>query len=126
MSKKHAITLSFLIIFIIFLLFIIINSFGYGIKVKEVDLKQYLEMHEENNYIPDVGYINDARTAAVIGGSIIDNLCNKTLLHIGHITVGYDAENRLWKVSKGYLFEQGAFVIIKQDTGEILKALYYK
>lgn len=91
---------------------------------KEANLQSYLEMPLENNYLPNEGYIPDVKTAAKIGSAIIDELCEEDgMLGLGFVDVEYDENNRLWKVNKTYLFHRGAFVIIEQDTGEIVKAL---
>ena len=103
---------------------IIPESFTYNDK-ENIDLKEYLESFpEDNNYLPDVGYIPDAETANAIGSAIIDKLTGKSML--GGSVVSYDEENRLWMIERGYLFSRGAFVIIEQDTGRILKALLCK
>ena len=90
-----------------------------------VDLKEYLDSFSEgNNYLPEAGYIPDAETAKVVGSAIIDKLTGKKLF--GGTTVEYDEENRLWLVNKGYLFHQGGFVVIDQDSGKVVKALLKK
>ncbi len=105
----------------------LISNFSYVfVKPKDSDLQSYLELNPENNYYYDSECIPNAKTAAKIGGVIIDNMCNKGAFSIGFITVEYDAANRLWRVNKGYLFSQGGFVVIKQDTGEIVRALLNK
>ena len=90
-----------------------------------LNLREYVDSFDvDNNYLPDVGYIPDAETADAIGSAIIDKLTGHSLLGVS--TVTYDEENRLWMVERGYLFSQGAFVVIEQDTGRIIKALLYK
>ena len=87
--------------------------------------KQYLDdFSEDNNNYPELGYIPDAKTAATVGGAVIDQLTGKHLL--GAITVSYDPEARLWLVHKGYFPHAGGFVIIEQDSGRIIKALLCK
>lgn len=94
-------------------------------KARKVDLGEYLsQFSEDNNFIPDTGYIPDAKTAKIVGSQIIDKLTNKSLF--GVTTVEYDDKNRLWKVEKGYLFSHGGFVIIEQDNGKVIKALLTK
>ena len=94
-------------------------------KYELVDANEFLGSYsEENNFIPDEGYIPDARTAKVVGGQIIDGLTGKKFW--GATTVEYDAENRLWIIYKNYFPSGGAFVVIEQDTGKIIKALLNK
>ena len=112
------------IVIIGLVIMIIPEKFIYNDK-EEVDLKAYVESFpEDNNYLPDVGYIPDAETANAIGSAIIDKLTGHSLLGVS--TVIYDEENRLWMVERGYLFSPGAFVVIEQDTGRIIKALLNK
>lgn len=96
------------------------------VKAKEADLQSYLEMPSENNYYAYEACIPDAQTAARIGSALIDNMCEKSAFDVGFVTVEYDAANRLWRVNKGYLFSQGGFVILQQDTGEVVRALRNK
>lgn len=96
------------------------------IKPKEADLQRYLELPPENNYYSSNDCIPDAQTAARVGSIIIDNMCDKCIFNVGFITVEYDGANRLWKINKSYFFSQGGFVVIEQDTGEIIKALLNK
>ena len=96
-----------------------------SLEIEAMDVAAYLdEFAEENNFIPDAGYIPDAQTAKAVGGEIIDNLTGKNWF--GVTTVKYDEENRLWLIEKGYLFSQGGFVVIEQDSGRVIKALLYK
>ena len=91
----------------------------------ESDIRSYVDdLAEDNNYAPEVGYIPDAKTAATVGGAVIDQLTGKHLL--GAITVSYDPEARLWLVHKGYFPHAGGFVVIEQDSGRIIKALLCK
>ena len=91
----------------------------------EMDILTYVgEFHEDNNCAPEVGYIPDYKTAGEIGGAIIDELTGKSLF--GGVTVQYDAENRLWLVTKGYFPWGGGFVVIEQDSGKVIKALLHK
>lgn len=46
--------------------------------------------------------------------------------NFGIIRVEYDGENRLWEVSKSVGLTRAGFVIIDQDTGEIVRALFEK
>lgn len=91
----------------------------------ETDLQTYLDdLTEDNDNYPEVGYIPDAKTAAAVGGAVIDQLTGKHLF--GAVTVSYDPEARLWLVHKGYFPHAGGFVIIEQDSGRIIKALLCK
>lgn len=90
-----------------------------------VDSDELLDsLREDNNFIPDTGYIPDARTAKVVGGEIIDRLTGKTLG--GATTVEYDELNRRWIVHRNYFLNGGAFVVIEQDSGKVIKALLQK
>ena len=96
-------------------------------KVSNADLAEFVcQFDESNNYVPEVGYIPDAKTAAVVGGEIIENLAPGGGKIFGDVIVTYDAENRLWMVDKNYLFNRGGFVVIEQDTGRVIKALLNK
>ena len=98
-----------------------------GKEVQQLDLVEYLGQFDEgNNYLPEVGYIPDAKTAQVVGSAIIDKMIGSGYTLISTITVKYDNENRLWLIEKGYFPHHGGFVIIKQDSGEIVKALLTK
>lgn len=91
----------------------------------EMDIRAYLDdFSEDNNYYPELGYIPDAKTAAIVGGAIIDQLTGKHLF--GAITVSYDPEARLWLVTKNYFPHNGGFVVIEQDSGKVIKALLNK
>ena len=96
------------------------------VKPENADLKEYVsQFSEENNYLPEKGYISDAETAVRVGGAIIDNMCEKDG-SFGSVSLYYDRENRLWMVDKGYLFHPGGFVVIEQDSGKVVKALLSK
>lgn len=106
---------------------VVVSNYSYFfVKPKETDLQYYLNLTPENNYYSSEECIPNAQTAARVGSIIIDNMCNKNVFDIGFITVEYDDANRLWKINKNYLFSQGGFVVIKQDTGEIVRALLNK
>lgn len=77
-------------------------------------------MPSDNTYHPSDGYIPDAQTAAIIGTEVLGAMCNDTF-SIGMITVEYDDVNRLWKANNG-----NAFVVIEQDSGKIVRALFQK
>ena len=94
--------------------------------VKETDLENYRESSDANNYYFGGECVPDAKTAAKIGETIIDNMCNSDFFEFGVVTVEHDSENRLWKVSKGSLFSKGGFVVVDQRNGEIVKALLNK
>ena len=65
-------------------------------ELEEADLVEFLShYHEDNNFLPDVGYVPDAETAAV-GSAIVDKLTGQKIF--GTIGVTYDEENRLWKI----------------------------
>lgn len=127
MSKKIWFYMSIGLLTLLLLLSIeYIHSSNVFVEAKETNLQTYLELSPDNNHLPEEGYISDCRTAAKIGGEVIDTLCKKGILDFGSVTVEYDPAKRIWKIHKGYLFSSGGFVIIKQDTGEIVKALFDK
>ena len=106
---------------------VIVPSFSYiFIKPKEADLQYYLELPPDNNYYSSGECIPNAQTAARVGSIIIDNMCNRSGFNVGFISVEYDGANRLWLVNKSYYFSQGGCVVIRQDTGEIVRALLNK
>lgn len=115
-----------LLVMIVVAIAVMSNCSYLFIKPEEANLQQYLELTPENNCYSSEGFIPDAQTAARVGSIIIDNMCNKSVFDVEFITVEYDGTNRLWKVNKSYLFSQSGFVIIKQDTGEIIRALLNK
>lgn len=91
----------------------------------EMDIRSYVDdFAEDNNCAPEVGYIPDYETAGEIGGAILDELTGAK--GIGAVTVWYDADNRLWLVTKNYFPHAGGFVVIEQDSGRIVKALLCK
>ena len=92
----------------------------------ESDIRSYVDdFAEDNNFTPEVGYIPDAKTAATVGGAVIDQLTGKHLF--GAVTVSYDPEARLWLVTKNYFpLNGGGFVVIDQDSGKVIKALLHK
>lgn len=93
--------------------------------VGETDLEAYLtEFSEDTAYVPEEGYIPDAKTAAAIGGRLVDNTSGGGLFD--SVTVSYDPVNRLWMVRKNYFPHGGGFAIIEQDTGRILTVLLHK
>ena len=91
----------------------------------ETDLQAYLDDLTEDNYnYPELGYIPDAKTAAAVGGAVIDQLTGRHLF--GAVTVSYDPEARLWLVHKGYFPHAGGYAVIEQDSGRIVTALLCK
>ena len=91
----------------------------------EMDVQAYLDdFSEDNNYYPELGYIPDAKTAATVGGAVIDQLTGKHLF--GAVTVSYDPEARLWLATKNYFPHDGGFVVIEQYSGKVIKALLNK
>lgn len=106
---------------------VVVSNYAYiFIQPQKTDLQYYLELTPENNYYSSGECIPDAQTAGRVGSIIVDNMCNKGVFNIGFTTVEYDDTNRLWKIDKSYFFSQGGFVVIKQDTGEIIRALLNK
>lgn len=84
-------------------------------EVREADLVEFLgQISEENNYLPDTGYIPDAKTAKAVCEPMIDEMTgNKSL---GGVTIEYDEENRLWLVEKGYLFGHGGSSLLSRTA----------
>jgi len=124
MNKK---IFGYLCILQTFILLVIITAFlisSFSIsKVSETNLSIYMSS-EYQGYIPDTGFVPDAKTAEIIGSRIIKNLKGDTnYFSVCYETIiEYDKEHRLWKVEKNYLFSGGGIVIIEQDSGEIINA----
>lgn len=126
-KKMLVFAFTFLGVLIILGTLLFLHESCFFVREEEANLQSYLEMPAENNYLPDEGHIPNAKTAAKIGSAIIDQMCQDDgVLGLGFVDVEYDKSNRLWKVNKGYMFHQGGFVIIEQDTGKIVKALFNK
>ncbi len=84
-----------------------------------------MEQEEKYDWIPDAGYIPDAKTAKIIGSQIIDKITGSSHI-ISKIVIKYDAENRLWLVIKNYFPRNGGIVIMEQDSGKVVKAFLTK
>lgn len=130
MNKKvwPILSLALAVILIAVIVWSLGSSFMF-LKEKDADLQSeldHLEQCPENNFYHNQECVTDAVAAARIGSAIVDNMCGKSMLDIGFVTVEYDSSNRLWRVSKNYLFSTGGYTIIDQDTGEIVLALLYK
>ena len=98
---------------------------------EKADLKAFLDEHESVGYLPQAGYIPDAKTAGTIGSAIIDKMSEESVFRPDSVTVEYDEENRLWLISKNYFygffaFGPGGVVVIEQDSGKIVKAFLTK
>lgn len=99
--------------------------------VKQVDLSEFLNEYENINYLPQAGYIPDAKTAQIIGSAIIDKMTGNSPIRPSGVSVEYDQENRLWAITKGYYyglfaFGAGGVVVIEQDSGKIIEAYLTK
>lgn len=95
--------------------------------LQQVDLVEYLsQFDEKNNYLPDTGYIPDAKTAVAVGSAILDELVGNGYSPINSTAIEYDEQNRLWLIKKSYFPHHGGFVIVEQDSGKIVKALLTK
>lgn len=105
---------------------------GRSVTADAVSLEENYDSFDVGGIHPEAGYIADAKTAAVIGGTIIDQLCKdegKTVLPWERgrfVAVEYDSNLRLWQISKGYLMHRGAVIIIEQDTGAVINAWFRK
>lgn len=96
------------------------------IKYKNSNLQDDLDLLPENNYYANEPCVPDAKTAAKIGSAILDNMCNASVFDLFRFTyVEYDEFNRVWRVTKSYVRTSG-IVLIDQDTGEIIRALFQK
>lgn len=97
----------------------------FNVSFSKTDLKAYITQFDEGNcYLSENGYIPNAKAAREIGSCIIDNMVGSK--SIGFVNIEYDEINHLWKVSKGYLFNNGGFVVMDQYSGKVVKALMYK
>jgi len=92
----------------------------------EADLSHFLEPSESPKYIPDEGYISNAKAAKEVGTQIINDFCNPNEFTFSHVTIIYDKENRLWKVEKGFFPNNGGTVVLSQDTGEVITLFLWK
>lgn len=127
MNKKIWFIISLALMAILVMLILLsLNHACVFVKAKEANLRSELELSEENNFYYKKECVADAATAARIGSAIIDDMCDKGALDIGFVTVEYDSSNRLWKVTKSYLFSRGGYAVIDQDTGRIVRALLQK
>lgn len=127
MKKQICVCVSIGLFAMIVVSIAVVSNYSYAfISAKEADLQYYLEWPPENNYYADEECIPDAQTAARIGSVIIDNMCDRGAFDIGSTSVEYDSANRLWLVNKGSLFSRGGCVVIRQDTGEVVRALLNK
>lgn len=103
-----------------------LNYSGTFIKCNNSNLQDDLDLLPENNYYADEPCVPDAKTAARIGSAVLDNMCNASSFGLFRFTyVEYDEANRVWRVTKSYVRTSG-IVIIDQDTGEIIRALFQK
>jgi len=91
-------------------------------KFEKANLEEYLVKHSNRNYLPDAGYIPDAKTAKIIGSQILDNLNGNSGYIFSGVYIEYDEENRLWLVSKGYSLFRGGEIVLEQDSGKVIKA----
>lgn len=111
-------------VLLLFSIFLANSMCVFDTEAKIRDLSYYLESADVGINCSN-GYVPDAQTAARIGSSVIDHLCDKDITDFGDTHVYYDEENRVWKVVKTYgPYSPSALVIIDQDTGAILKAFY--
>ena len=80
----------------------------------------------EPGYVPDDGFVATPVAAEAIGGAVIDQICGE--FRLLKATVQYDENQQIWIVSKSYLIPSnpGAEVWIDQQTGRILKFLFFK
>ena len=115
---------SLCMVFLIMAVWFAKSGYLFHTDAEQDNLTYYLDDSVEGIHCQE-GFVPDAKTAARIGGPIVDNLCSKVSTDFGIVSVYYDKDNRVWKVTKAYgIFEPSAFVIIDQDTGRIIKAMY--
>ncbi|MDR0812417.1 MAG: hypothetical protein LBO63_00210 [Oscillospiraceae bacterium] len=112
-------------LFIILVVTIFLRGHFASPRVKETSLQNYIDLAEQYDYIPEQGYIPDAKTARKIGVSLIDSMSG--MRRIGWVTVEYDAENRVWKIHKSYWigllgvgFGGAGGALLEQDTGDVI------
>ena len=79
---------------------------------------------EEPGFVPENGFVTDARTAEAIGSAVIDHVTGHTSLQKGEVF--FDHNHNLWIVCRSYWFSPGAEAYIDPKTGRILKLLFYK
>ena len=78
----------------------------------------------EPGFVPEMGFVSDARTAEAIGRAVIDSITGEK--SVSRANVSFDEEHQAWIVSKSYLGHPGGEVYIDQQTGKIIKFLYFK
>ena len=135
MNRKAWYCISICLIVITFvesviLLLLLVNP---NITATEISLENEVLSFQIGGIQPDCGYIPDSKTAARVGGTIIDQIFEdegRTVLpwERGKTTaiVEYDPTLRLWKISKGYFLRGGAYIIIEQDTGAVINTWFTK
>ena len=127
MKKSAWLYISIVLFVALLIMSISVLNYSYVfIKYENSNLQDDLDLLPENNYYADEPCVPDAKTAARIGSAVLDNMCNASGFGLFRFTyVEYDEANRVWRVTKSYVRTSG-IVIIDQDTGEIIRALFQK
>ena len=84
----------------------------------------HLNYGEEPGFIPEDGFVADARTAEAVGSAVIDHVTGHSSVQKGEVF--FDCEHNVWIVCRSYWFSPGAEAYIDPKTGRILKLLFYK
>ena len=123
----------FWIQFILIIVIVVVSAFSSisASNFKEANIGTYLEdalayREAYGGYIPEDGYIPNAKAASKVAEAIVDPIFAGRLNVISGTTVEHDAANRLWKVHRWYLFHLGATIVIDQDSGEVLDVVFHK
>ena len=98
-----------------------LNTHYYNISA---DNPNHFQYPIEPGHTPEDGFISSAEEAERIGRAVSDELSGKHSLI--KASVYHDEENRLWVVVTHYFRAPNGWVLIDQDTGQIIKFLYLK
>lgn len=119
MKKNIIILLQFIII----LVFVLINLVTMYLKgninkpdVKEGKLEDYQVMID--GYIPETGYVPDAKTAIKIAKAVFNTMD----ISDGEYIVEYDENEQMWIVQNVSILRNPSYIIISKLDGKIIRA----
>lgn len=79
---------------------------------------------EEPGFMPENGFVTDAKTAEAIGRAVIDRVTGHTSVRKGEVY--FDREHNVWVVCRSYCSSPGAEAYIDPQNGRIIKLLFFK